>query len=448
MALSIILMCCHRSLFAQKENVDKIIAIVGDNIILRSDIEAAFEDYKKENPLIEDSYKCHILEQVVLQKVLIEQASRDSIIVSDEEIEGALNNRIRYFVSMYGSEEKLEEMAGKSVYQIKDEYRPMFRDKLIADRMQGQIMSGVKITPQEVKAFYEKIPKDSLPFYPSMVEAGHIVFKPGVNKEVEEDAIEKLKNIRKEIATGKSTFETMAGIHSEDPGSKDEGGNLGIMSRDELDPEFAAAAFKLQNGELSDVVKSSFGYHIIQMMNRQGEKAKLRHILVKPLVTKDQLRLALSLADSVRANLISGTMKFSEAIAKYHSDDATKYTGGMFSDQRNGSALLPVENLEPSVALLVNDLKPGEYSTPFEYTDERTGDKLVRIVFLKKRTEPHRANLEEDYALIQNAAFDEKRNNYLFKWLENKVHTFYMRIDQEYDGCEEVKNWQSKTTKK
>ena len=395
---------------AQSESLDKIVAVVGDKIILRSEIDAAFDDYRRENPSLPDSFKCQLLEQTLLQKVLIEQAALDSVVVSDEEIEGALENRIRYFLSMYGTEEKLEEMAGKTVYQLKDDYRPMFHDKLLADRMQNQVMANVKITPQEVIAFYNKIPKDSLPLYPSMVEVGHIVFKPDVNKEVEDYAIEELKKLRKELVSGTTSFEQLAGRYSEDPGSKDLGGDLGVMGRDELDPEFAAAAFKLQNGEISDVVKSSFGFHIIQMVNRQGEKAKLRHILKKPYITSDVIKVTLEKADSVRANLISGKIKFSEAISKYHHDDATKYTGGMFSDPQTGGSLIPIENLEPSVALLINDMKPGEFSKPFEYTDEKTGDRLVRIVYLKKRTEPHKANLNEDYSKIQQAAFSEKQD--------------------------------------
>lgn len=433
---------------AQSENLDKIIAIVGDKIILRSEIDAAFEDYQRENPAIHDSFKCQLMEQTLLQKVLIEQAALDSIIVSDEEIEGALENRIRYFVSMYGTEEKLEEMAGKTVYQLKDDYRPMFRDKLTADRMQSQVMSNIKITPQEVKAFYEKIPKDSLPLYPSMVEVGHIVFKPDVNKEVEEYAIAQLKDIRKEIASGRTTFELMAMTKSEDPGSKDNGGDLGVMGRDELDPEFAAAAFKLQNGEMSDVVKSSFGFHIIQMINRQGEKAKLRHILMKPLITSDVIKVTLEKADSVRAGLISGKLKFSEAINKYHKDEATKYTGGMFTDPQTGGSLIPIENLEPSIALLINEMKTGEFSKPFEYKDEKTGDRLVRIVFLKKRTEPHKANLVEDYSKIQQAAFSEKQTTYLMKWLEGRIPAFYIKINEEYHDCPNIVKWNTNAGRK
>lgn len=432
---------------AQVENLDKIVAIIGDKIILKSEIDQAFEDYRRDNPALPDSMRCQLLEQYVGQKILVEQAGRDSVIVSDDEVEGALENRIRYFINLYGSEEKLQETAGKSSYQLKDDYRPLFRDQLTAQRMQQQIMSNVKITPQEVIAFYNKVPTDSLPFYPSMVEVGQIVFKPNINKEVEQYAIDKLEGIRKEVVSGKSAFEVMAGIYSEDPGSKDNGGELGIVSRDELVPEFAAAAFKLQNGEISPVVKTKFGFHIVQMMNRQGEKAKLRHILIKPLITSDMVKEAMGKADSVRSNLVSGKMEFSEAVGKYTCDDATKITGGMFASQQTGSTALTMEELEPDVALKINDMKLGEYSQPLDYVDAQTGDHLVRILYLKNRTEPHKANLDDDYSKIQQVAFAEKQNDYLMKWIEGIIPTFYIKINEDYSDCENVIRWNTAAKK-
>lgn len=442
--VAIVLVLSSVNINAQTANLDKIAAIIGDNIILKSEVEGAFADYQKENPLLEETEKCGILEQYVSQKVLVEQAGRDSVIISDEEIEGALENRIRYFVNMYGSVEKLEDNAGKTVYQLKDDYRPLFRDQLTAQRMQSTIISSVKITPQEVKAFYDKIPVDSLPFYPSLVEVGQIVFKPNINDEVEKYAIEKLDGIRKDIISGKSAFEVMAGIYSEDPGSKDLGGELGIAGRDEYVPEFAAAAFKLQNGEISSVVKTKFGFHIIQMVNRQGEKAKLRHILIKPLITSDMVAVTMKKADSVRANLVSGKLEFSEAVGKYTTDDNTKLTGGMFSDQQTGATFVDVETLEPQVALLINSMKKGEFSQPMDFVESQSGDKLVRIIYLKNRTEPHKANLTDDYGKIQQVAFAQKQNEYLFNWISSKMATFYIKIDEEFMSCPKLAQWNSK----
>ena len=448
LAILVIAICSQFQSNAQdnKTSLDKIAAIVGDKIILKSDIEASFEDYKRETPNIDDSVKCQIIESLLAQKILVEQADRDSVIVGDEEVEGALDNRIRYFLQQYGSEEKLQEIAGKSSYQLKDDYRPIFKDQLTAQRMQQQIMSTVKITPQEVKAFYDKIPVDSLPYYPSMVEVGQIVFRPNINKEVEDYARTTLEDIRKDVISGRVSFEEMAGRKSDDPGSKDNGCDLGIMGRDELVPEFAAAAFKLQNGEISPVVKTKFGFHIIQMVNRQGEKAKLRHILIKPLITSDMVKETLVKADSVRADLVSGKMVFSSAVGKYTQDDVTKVTGGMFTNAQTSSSLIQIEELEPAVALLINELKIGTFSQPLEFVDAKTGDKLVRIIYLKNRTEPHKANLKEDYNRIQEVAFAEKQTKTLSKWIEEKIGSFYIMIDNEYKNCNNISKWVTANT--
>jgi peptidyl-prolyl cis-trans isomerase SurA len=427
--------------FAQKEQLDKIVAIVGDKVILQSEINASMEDYRRDNPNLSDTVRCNVLEQYIGQKILAEQADRDSVIVTDEEVEGALENRIRYFINMSGSEEKLEETSGKTVYQLKDEYRPIFREQMIAQRMQMQVMQNVKITPQEVAVFYNKVPQDSLPFYPSMVEVGQIVFRPKINKEVEQYAIDKLEGIRKDILSGKSAFDIMAGIYSEDPGTRDNGGDLGLNGRDEFVAEFSAAAFRLQNGEISNVVKTKFGFHIIQMVSRQGEKARLRHILIKPLITSDMVGEATVRADSVRAKLVSGMMAFSEAVGKYTTDDATKITGGMFTDPQSGGSLVIPADLDPIVVLAIDGMKPGEFSQPQEFTDPQTGDKLVRILYLRNRTEPHRANLKDDYARIQQVAYAEKQNEYLMKWIESKVSTFYLKVDEEYQDCRNIQRW-------
>jgi peptidyl-prolyl cis-trans isomerase SurA len=239
----------------------------------------------------------------------------------------------------------------------------------------------------------------------------------------------------------------MATMKSEDPGSRDNGGDLGLMGRDDLVPEFAAAAFKLQNGEISPLVKTSFGYHIVQMINRQGEKAKLRHILIKPAITEDMVKITLRKADSVRAKLVAGTLLFSAAVGKYSGDEGSKSTGGMMTNQQTGSTSLLAEDLEPAVAISVNEMKVGDFSQPVDYIDPKTGDKLVRILYLKGRTEPHKANLKDDYGKIQQVAFSEKQNTYLMTWLQDHISSFYVMIDKEYQDCANIKKWINATAK-
>ena len=431
------------------ENLDKIAAIVGDQIILKSDVERAYFETLQNNPELKEDAKCTILEEILSAKLLGEQAARDSVVVSDEEIEANLDNRIRYFISMYGSEEKLEEVSGKTVYQLKDEFRPVFKDKMISDRMQQNIMGGIKITPVEVRAFYDKIPKDSLPEYPSMLEIGQIVIQPDYTPEVEEYTKSKLQKIRDEIVGGQTTFETAAGIYSEDLGSRDLAGDLGFMKREDLVPEFSAVGFKLQQNEISEIVKTKFGYHIIQLVSRQGENARLRHILLKPSVTSVDIKNATDKADSIRALLLTNKLSFAEAVNKFSEDEGTKYTGGMITSQQTGSSILQNDELDPEVALAINDLNIGQYSQPINYVNQ-TGDKAVRILYLKDRTEPHTANLKDDYSKIQEAALSSKKNQYLLDWLILHIPSFYVNIDEEYLTCENLKRWSipSSQTKK
>lgn len=424
-------------------NLDKIIGIVGDRIVLKSEIELTLLDYKQQNSNLPENAKCDILEQVLGQKILAEQATRDSVVVSEDEIEGNLENRIRYFVRQFGSEDKLEEVSGKTVYQLKDDYRPIFQEQMLAERMQQQIMSVVKITPQEVKNFYNKIPQDSLPYYPSSVEVGQIVFAPKIDLEVLDYAKKKLEGIRKDIVEGVYTFEVSAGIYSEDPRSRDNGGDLGLVTRDEMVSEFSAVGFRLQNGEISDIVKTEYGYHIIQMISRQGEKAHLRHILIKPQITTADINKTIDLADSVRAELMAKKITFSEGVAMFSSDKQSKLTGGMLVNPQTGSTFLDMDQLDASTAIAMENLKVGQYSEPQEYTSP-TGDKSVRILFLKTRTEPHKANLQDDYAKIQQVALAEKQNTFLFNWLEEHIPTFYIMIDPEYATCPNAGKWMKK----
>lgn len=429
----------------QPVKLEKIVGIVGDRIVLQSDIETAFLDAQKQNPSLDASAKCDILEQTLGQKILAEQADRDSLVVSDEEVEGVLENRIRSFIERFGSEKKLEQVSGKSIYQLKDEYRPVFREQLKAERMQQQLMSQVKVTPDDVRSFYNQMPKDSLPYYPSTVEIGQIIMAPKISTEVEVYARKKLEDIRKDIVEGKSSFDVMAGIYSEDPGSRDKGGDLGLVTREQMVPEFSAAAFRLKTGEISKIVKTEFGYHIIEMVARQGENANLRHILVKPLVTSGDVKKTMKNADSLRAELMSGKISFSRAVKDFSSDKQSKLTGGIVSNPYTGSTFLEMSQLDPTAALELKDMKVGEYSKPHEYQTP-TGDKTVRIIYLRTQTKPHKANLQDDYSKIQGVALAQKQNEFLFKWLQKKIPTFYVKVAKEYHDCPNVSKWVKSST--
>jgi peptidyl-prolyl cis-trans isomerase SurA len=426
---------------AQVQVADKIIGQIGNKIILQSDLNEMFNQEKQANPNLPDSARCYMFYTLLSQQILIEQAGRDSVIVSDEEVENILDNRVRSMMQQYGSKEAFEEAnGGRTIYQLKDEYRSFFKDRTVAEKMQGQIMEKVKVTPQEIEKFYTSLPQDSLPPYPATVEMGQIVIKPKVDPEVEQLAKEKLEGIRKEIVENGKSFATMAGIYGMD-GTKDNGGELDINRKD-FDAQFVSAAYRLQPGEISPVVKTKFGYHIIQMVRRMGDEAKVRHIVIVPEITNADLQTGLKKLDSVRADLVSGKITFAEAVGKYSTDEQSKMTGGMVYDQ-SGNSVLAVGDLDREMAQAVGELKVGEYSQPQIFVENPNAGsaRATRILYMKNRTDPHVLNLKDDYAKIQQGALSKKQSEYLNKWVAERVSSYYVRIDPEYQGCSELKGW-------
>jgi peptidyl-prolyl cis-trans isomerase SurA len=435
------------SVFAQTKKVlaDKIIATVGDKIVLKSDVENSLSDMQRQGMEIPDNGKCLILEQALGIKALVLQAEKDSLPLSDEEVDADLDNRIRYYISQYGSKDILEQVAGKTVYQLKEDMRQNLREQKLGQSMRNKIVEDVKITPSEVKAYFETIPKDSLPFYESEVEVGQIVIYPKASRELETYAIDQLKDYKQQVESGAKKFETIASLYTDDPGSKETGGKYDINKNEkQWDPIFLAKAFSLKEGQVSTVFKTKFGYHIIQMVSRAGDDATIRHILKIPQVSSIEIADAKRKLDSVRSMLIAGTVKFGEAVSKYSDDESSKFTGGRIAG-KNGSTFLTIDQLDKDLVLKLKDLSVGEYSQPAEFTDERQ-KKGVRIVQLTNRTEPHRENLKDDYNKIAQRALEEKKNDVMEKWFVTKISTYYISIDKEYQGCHEMQKWMPKTT--
>lgn len=430
-----------QDLLAQ-QSADKIISVIGRNrIILQSELEVQAAQAEMQNPGFSKDDKCMLLQQMILQKMLMEQADRDSVNVTDEDVEGQLDNRLRYFTSLYGSKEKLEQVSGKTIFQLKEEYRDVIKDQMLAEKVQNQILENTKITPAEVDAFYKKIPVDSLPFFPATVVVGQIVVDAPVSQEMDDYAHQTIEGYRKDIIEGKRNFETVAGLYSEDPGSRDNGGRYdGVTRNGGWAPEFLAATFKLQNGEISPIVKTKFGYHIIQMISRRGDEADIRHILIKPTVTSSDFNKSIAKLDSIRNLLVSGKMTFQEAVGKFSTDEAAKRTGGMISDPSTGNTDLDVTKLDPVMVLLLDTLKDGGFSAPHIFVNEQR-DKSCRIVYMRSRTTPHKANLKEDYGRIQEVALAQKKQNKIQSWVTAKVPTFYLWIAPEYRKCDNMKDW-------
>ncbi len=433
--------CLSYTAFAQPQKVmaDKIIAIVGDKAILRSDIENSILDMQRQGMELPPNARCMTLEQALGIKALVLQAEKDSIIVTDEEVETDIDNQIRFFISQYGSKDELERVAGKSVYQLKEDFKEGFRDRKLATSMRNKIVDVVKITPYEVRAYFEKIPVDSLPLYESEVEIGQIVTYPKASRDAEEYCIEQLNDYKKQIETGKKDFASLAALYTEDPGSKERGGMYEInRNQKDLDPTWLAKAFSLKEGQVSNPFKSRFGYHIIQLVSRAGDDAVVRHILKIPQVTQVEMKTGFQKLDSVRAKLIAGTMDFGTAVSKYSDDEASKFTGGMLQG-REGS-FLTIDQLDKDMVAMMRDLEPGQYSQPVEFSDER-GKKSVRVVYLKTRTAPHRENLKDDYNKVAQRALEQKKDAALEQWFDNKIKDYFIRIDDEFKGCDELKKW-------
>jgi len=409
---------------------DKINAIVGDRIILQSEIVNSLADIARQGGEIPPNGECVLMEQAIISKVLMLQAEKDSLPVTDEEVEADLDNRIRDYIQRLGSQEALEEIAGKSIYQIKDDARESVKEQKLAAAMQRKIVDNVRITPVEVKAFFDKIPKDSLPFYESELEVCQIVLYPKASRDIEQYIVGEMNNYRKQIESKLTTFDQLAKAVSEDPGSRDRGGQYQVNRNEKSwDPVFLSTAFRLKEGEISAPVKGKFGYHLIQMVQRNGDDAIVRHILRIPPVTENELSMGRAKLDTIRSKIIAGTLGFNEAASKYSDDETSKFTGPCITN-RDGSTYITIDLLDKDMVVMLSKMKVGEFSQPVSFTDEQ-GKKGVRIVQLKSRSEPHRMNLKDDYSKISNYALEEKKAKTLEKWIKDKLPTYYIMVDPE-----------------
>jgi peptidyl-prolyl cis-trans isomerase SurA len=445
-SLLAVLSCISIASFAQPKKVvaDKVTAIVGDRIILLSDIKNSLADIARQGGTVPENGECILTEQAIISKVMMLQAMKDSLPVTDDEVEADLDNRIRSYINQFGSQEALEEVAGKTIYQIKDDARESVKEQKFAQAMQRKIVENVRITPVEVKAYFEKIPKDSLPFYESELEIGQIIVYPKASRDVEQYIVGEMNNYKKQIELKVVTFDQMAKRVSEDPGSKDRGGQYQINRNEKTwDPVFMSTAFRLKEGEISSPVKSKFGYHIIQMVQRNGDDAVIRHILRIPPVTEDEINAAKVKLDTVRAKVMKSELTFNEAATKYSDDEAAKYTGP-YMNGRDGSTVVTIDMLDKALVGMLDKMKVGEFSKPVEYESEQ-GKRGVRIVHLKSRSEPHRMNLMDDYSKISQFALEEKKARTLDKWLQSRLPTYYVMLDsQTAEECPLLKKFEPK----
>lgn len=418
--------------------IDQVVAVVGNNLILQSDLDNELQQVKSQGNDSVAVDECTILEELLFQKLLVHQAELDSVTVSDAQIEGELDQRMRYYVNQAGSEKKLEEFMGKSIAELKADYKEDLRKILLAKTMQSKITQDVKVTPADVRSFYNTLPKDSLPVVNSEVEICQIVRRPPVNEEVKAAVKEKLQKLRDRIIAGED-FAALAVLYSED-GSAAYGGELGFKVRGELVPEFSAAGFSLQGKDVSPVIESQYGFHIIQMIERRGEQANLRHILMVPKVLSSDLLKAQQYLDSVKMVIEKEKMDFKDAANKFSDDAETKYNGGAVVNQNSGTTRFETSEMDAGLFFTIDKLKVGEISAPVKF-NTNDGKQAYRILFLKERTEPHKANLKEDYQRLQNVALVKKQQKTMETWVRKRRALTYVKIDESFRKCKLKYDW-------
>jgi peptidyl-prolyl cis-trans isomerase SurA len=425
--------------------IDRLVANVGDEVVLLSDIEEQYAFDSERTGGLPPTARCFILERILVQKLLINQAKLDSVIVPQESVESQLDSRIEYILGQMGNDvRQFEDYYGKSIAQVRNEFREDLRQQMTAEQMQQKAIENTKITPSEVRTFFNNILPDSLPYFSSEVELGEIVLKPEVNPEEKQKAMAKLTSIKERIQSGKDDFASMAKLYSDDLGSASAGGDLRLQRRGTFVPAFEAAAYNLEVGEMSDIVESEFGLHLIELMDRRGNLIHTRHILIKPEITEEDLIKTENKLDSIRTIFLTDSFSFEALVKRFSHEKVQSYTnGGRMLNPKTGNTFFETGELETDIFFAIDTLQAGEISRPFMYSDQG-GDKYFRIVLVQSRTDPHKANLSQDYTKIKQAAIEQRKSEFLNKWLINKIKTTYVKIDPQYTSkCEVLLKWDS-----
>ncbi len=441
--LTVYIILFHFLVSAQKTNsIDKIVGQIGDNIILQSDIESQKLQLIQENKQIDLQSDCSILEDLLFQNLLLNQAELDSIKITDAQVDGEMENRIRVIESQIGGRQKMEEFYGKTLTQIKNEFRPLIKNRLMSEEMQRQITSNATVTPKEIENFYTKLPPDSIPLINAKLSFQQIVIFPKITQDDKQITINKLKEIREEIIKGKS-FETQARLHSQDPGSASQGGKI-KASRGMMVPQFESTAFSLKEGEISNVFETDYGYHIIQLLERKGDDYSCRHILMIPEFNRQSLSDASTKIEECYQKLKQNQITWDEAVMSYSNDVNTKQNKGIITNPITGEQSWSSEDLnqiDQQIFLLTNALNKGDLTQPSLYFDFNEKKQGIRIVRLMNRTSPHRANLIEDYALIQRATEASKKEEILSNWVVDKIGNAFIKVDVSLSDCKFKYPW-------
>jgi len=438
--LTLILTLTLSNLVKAQQNtlVDGIVGVVGDKIILFSDVEVQIQQAKLQG--VTGDITCQVVDQLMLEKLLVNQAERDSIFVTEDEVLTEVEKRLRYYIGLVGSEARFEEYYGKTPLQFKEEFKPEIEKILQAQRMQGEIVNTITVTPAEVKTFFAQIPQDSLPYYNAEVEIAQIMIQPVVTKEAKETAKNQLRDLRKRIVDGSNTFEELATAYSADPGSAAQGGVLGFQARGTFVKEFEAAAYKLKKGEISGIVETEYGFHLMKLIERRGNEINIQHILIQAKISSNDLQIAKTKADSIRQLIVEDSLAFEEAVKEFSDDANSIEMEGLMVNYNTGSSFFEMDQLSPDIFFAVEALDAGEVSEPVEVTNP-DGSKVYFLFKVLTRTSPHKANLNDDYDRIQEITKSQKQQSAMSEWVTEKVGETYIFLVPRYQECSSLVKW-------
>ncbi len=415
--------------------VDEIIGRVDDYIVLRSELESTYLDILSRGERISGNTKCAVLKDLITTKLLVAKAEIDSVLVDDSQVDQELNSRMALIINQIGSEEEIERYYNKTIAEFKRELFDDIKEQLVARKMRQEVLNEIEVSPEEVKEFYEGIPADSLPYFSTQVKVSQIVVTPEVGRAQKDKVQRELLSIRDKILNGES-FEILATLHSQDPGSAQNGGNLGFVGRGAFQPEFEAEVFKLKPGEISMPIETQFGYHIIQLIEKRGNLFNSRHILLQPEFSEQDINNTINFLDSLKELAYNDSITFEELARKHSDDKFTSSFGGYFTDAMGGENVL-VEELDPVIFFTIDTMDVGDISVPFESrTDD--GKLAYKLIYYKEKIPPHLGNLESDYQRFRTFSLNKKQNEELNEWFEDAKSEVFIKIDPEYNSCEIV----------
>lgn len=421
---------------SQKKLIDEVVASVGDDAILSSDIEYQYGQAMIEGVNFNGDMRCHIFEQLLIQKLMINQAKIDSVEVKDGEVMQQVDARVNYFVQQVGGQDKLEEYFNKPLQQIRRDQMETVRTQMITQRMQQEIGKNIKVTPSDIRKFYSSLSQDSIPFVPTQYEIQQVVVYPEVEQAEIDRVKDRLRDFQRQVAEGRD-FATLAVLYSEDPGSASRGGDLGWYSRSGFVPEFSAVAFNMRDkGKVSKIVETEFGFHIIQLIDRRGDRINCRHILLKPKVSAESRGKATAFLDTVVKYLDGGKLTFEQAAMQFSMDKDTRSNGGVMVNPEDGTVKFQLGQIPAEIAKAIQGLKPGEVSKPFAMMDEKKGKETMRIVRLVAKHDPHRANVADDYDMLKVMVENSKRKRMLDDWILAKQKELYVVVSPDWRGCD------------